>query len=118
MAAQGHCNIGKLREHELEMKRLKEHENEERKARSLALKLAAQNEDNSKDDSSEYSDAETLNMLTRRFQKFLKKKGKEKNQQAKRYNRKSYSHSINFICFGCWKQGHTKIEFSNLVHKE
>jgi len=62
--------FGKLREHELEMNRFKEQENGERKARGVTLKI----------DSSEDSEAETLNMLTTKFSKFLRKMGKEKNQ--------------------------------------
>jgi len=37
--------FGKLREHEIEMNRLKEQESGERKARSIALKAAALKED-------------------------------------------------------------------------
>jgi len=74
----------KLREHDLEMNRLKEKENKDRKVTGLTLKSAAQNEDNSEKCSSDCSDAEILNMFTRRFNKFLKKRGKEKNQKAKK----------------------------------
>ena len=44
-----------------------------------------------------------LKMLTNRFNKFLKKRRKEKYQQAKIYNKKSNSGSFNFTCFGCGK---------------
>jgi len=37
--------FGKLREHELEMNKLKEQENGDRKDRGLALKFASQNEE-------------------------------------------------------------------------
>jgi len=57
-------------------------------------------------------------MLTRRFNKFLRKKGKEKNQQTKRYTKKTDSNSSNFTCFGCGKQGNIKLECPNLVHKD
>ena len=68
--------FGKPREHELEMNKLKEQENEDRKARGLVLKTTTRNEEDNEDCSSDYIDVETLNMLTRRFNKFLKKKGK------------------------------------------
>ena len=42
-------------------------------------------------------------MLTRKFNKFLRKKGKEKNQQPKRYTKKIDSNSANYTCFGCGK---------------
>jgi len=57
-------------------------------------------------------------MLTRKFSKFLRKKGKEKNQQSKRDIKKTNSNAANFTCFGCEKQGHIKMECPNLVHKE
>jgi len=67
--------FGKLREHELEMNRFKEQENGERKSRSIAPKTAAQAED-SETDSSCDSGVETLNILTRKLSKLLRKKGK------------------------------------------
>jgi len=109
--------FGKLREHEIEMNRLKEQENGERKARSIALKTAAVVE-NSEEDSSCDSEVETLNMLTRKFSKFLRKRGKEKNQQTKRYTKKTDLNSTNLTCFGCGKQGHIKAECPNLNNKD
>ena len=67
--------FGKLREHELEMK---VQENGEKKARSIALKTATPVEE-TESDSSYDSGAKTLNMLTRKFNKFLRRKGKLKN---------------------------------------
>jgi len=48
----------------------------------------------------------------------MKKKAKENNHEAKRYNRKSDSGLTNFTYFGCGKQSHIKIECPNLVCKE
>ena len=41
-----------------------------------------------------------------------------KNQQIKRYNKKSYNGSTKFTCFGCSKQGHIKVHCPILVNKE
>jgi len=62
--------FGKIREHELEMNRFKEKENGERKARGITLKNAILGEE-SETNSIEDSKAETLNLLTRKFSKFL-----------------------------------------------
>jgi len=70
--------FGKLREHQLEMNRLKEQENGDKKARGIALKTVALG-DVRDTESREGSEIETLNIVTRKFSKFLKKKGKEKN---------------------------------------
>jgi len=72
--------FGKLREHELEMMRLKEMETLEKKIRSLALKSKAAEVETNEDNSKEKSDTESLNLLTRKFQKFIRLKNKTKNQ--------------------------------------
>jgi len=73
-----------LREHELEMTRLKEMKTVEKKSRSLALKTKAADIESSEESSNECSDTENINLLTRRFQKFIKMKGQMKNQQSKK----------------------------------
>jgi len=57
-------------------------------------------------------------MLTRKFSKFLRKRGKEKNQQIKRYTKKTDLNSTNLTCFGCGKQGHIKAESPNPNNKD
>jgi len=108
----------KLREHELEMTRLKEMESAEKKTRSLALKSKAAEVETSEDNTEEDSDTENLSLLTKKFQKFIKLKSRTKNQQSKRYNRKPDSNSNKLTCFGCGKQGHRKADCSNLANKE
>jgi len=70
--------------------------------KGIALKTDTQGEE-SESDSSEDREVETLNMLTRKFSKFLRKMGKEKNQQSKRYIKKIDSNVANFTYFGCGK---------------
>jgi len=110
--------FGKLREHELEMTRLKEMEFAKKKSRSLALKSKAAKIENSEDNTEDDSETENLNLLTRRFHKFIKLKSRSKNQQSKRYNKKSDSVSGKLTCFGCGKQGHIKVDCPNLSNKE
>ena len=110
--------FGKLCEHELEMTRLKEMKTVEKKSRSLALKTKPADVESSEGISDECSDTENLNLLTRRFQKFIKMKGKMKNQQSKRYNKKSNNGSTKFIYFGCGKQEYMKVDCPSLVNKE
>jgi len=72
--------FSKLREHELEMTMLKEMETVEKKSKSCALKTKATDIESSEESSDKCNDIENLSLLTRRFQKFIKMKGKMKNQ--------------------------------------
>ena len=96
---------------------LNDQENEEKHVKSIALEAATQKIDQ---DSRDCSDSETLNMLTRKFGKFLKKNNKDKAQPSNRYNSKKPIdfNSSNYTCFGCGKQGHTKAKCLTTVSKE
>jgi len=110
--------FGKLREHELEMTRLKEMESAEKKSRSLALKSKAIEIENSEDNSEEDSGTEDLSLMAKKLQKFIKLKNRVKNQQSKRYTRKPDSNSNKLTCYGCGKQRHVKADYPNLANKE
>jgi len=110
--------FGKLREHELEMTRLKEMKSAEKKSRSLALKSKVAEIKTSEDSSKEDSDSEDISLLTKQFRKFIKLKRRGKDQQFKRYTRKSDLNSNKLTCYGCGKQGHVKADYPNLANKE
>jgi len=114
--------FGKLREHELELGRLKEEEEGEKK-QSIALKAAAKTEGRSKankdketaDHEDEDSDSETLNLMVKRFSKFLKYKNKSNAKSAAAGNRRfpskrQESSSNTPTCYECGKSGHIKPE--------
>jgi len=75
--------FGKLREHDLEMTRLKEMETVKKKSRSLAFKTKVVDVESSEESYDECSDTKNLNLLTRRFQKFIKMKSKMKTNKAR-----------------------------------
>ena len=108
--------FGKLREHELEMNRLNDQEHKEKHMRNIALKVASHRDDK---ESSEDSDGETLNLLTIKFSKILKKIS-NKNQSSNRYNSKKLNdfNSNSYIYFGCGKKGHIKADCPNNESKE
>jgi len=93
-------------------------ESVEKKSRSLVPKTKAADIESSEESSDECSDTENLNLLTKRFQKFINMKGKMKNQRNKRYNKKFDPNLAKFTCFGCGKQGHMKMDCPSLVNKE
>jgi len=95
--------FGKLREHEIEMQRLSELETSEKKVKSIALKASSKKSDETEEEVVEFSDNENLNLLVKKFGKYLKRKGNKGNQR--RYNSKQNdsSNSSKFSCYNCGK---------------
>jgi len=108
--------FGKLREYELEMNKLNVQESEDKHVRNIALKDAKHK---SKQDSSDESEEETLSLLSKKFNKFLKRnRNKESNKE--RYGNKKTSdfNSNNYTCFGCGEHRHIKVDCPNKEGKE
>ena len=61
---------------------------------------------------------ETVSMLTRKFNRFLIKKNRDRTQQRKRYSKSNDSNFSNYTCFGCVKPGHIKADCPNNQNKE
>ena len=78
--------FGKLREHEIEMQRLSELETGEKKVKSIALKASSKKSDETEEKATTSSDNANLNLLVKKFGKYLKRKGNKRNQR--RYNSK------------------------------
>jgi len=86
----------------------------DKKNRGLALKTSIPSSDKSEDDNVEGSKAQNLNLLVRRFNKFLKKKKNYGNitfQPKKNLKKGELSSSNGFICFECRKTGHIKVDY-------
>ena len=107
-----------MREHELEMIRLKEMETVEKKTKSLALKTRTVVQESTVEGSEDCSESDDINLLTRKFQKFIKMKNRLKNQQEKRGKNKSDYGSTKSVYFGCGKQGHMKAECPSIAIKD
>ena len=76
------------------------------------MKTSTKKNEELKDEVAESIESETLNLLVKRFGKYLKRKGVKGN--PKRYTSKhNDSNSSNFTCYNCGKQGHIKIECPN-----
>ena len=90
----------------------------EKKTKSLTLKTRTAVQESTDESSGDCSKFENLNLLTRKFQKFIKMKSRLKNQQGKRGKNKHDSGSTKFLCFGCGKQGHMKAECPSIATKD
>jgi len=90
----------------------------EKKTKSLALKTRTVVQESTDESSGEYSESEDINLLTRKFKKFIKMKNRLKNQQGKRGKNKTDSGSTKLVCFGCGKQEHMKAECSSIATKD
>jgi len=94
------------------MQRLNELESSEKKVRNIDLKTNTKKNEESEDEMAESSESENLNLLVKRFGKYLKRKGSKGNPN--RYTSKhNESNSSNFTCYNCGKQEHIKIECPN-----
>ena len=63
------------------MQRLSELESSEKKEKSIALKASSKKSDEIEEEAAESSDNENLNLLVKRFGKYLKRKGNKGNQR-------------------------------------
>ena len=112
--------FGKLQEHELELSRLEESEEVDKKKRTISLKAKAKEEESQQSETSseEDTDEENLNLLVKRFGRFLKK-NKNKRSFQNKFTRKNEASTSNptITCFECGKPGHIKMECPLLKKK-
>jgi len=110
--------FGKLREHEMELNRLREQESSEKKVKSIALKTSVLQKELSEEEGNS-DQGETLNLLTKKFNRFLKKKNRERSQSKRRYISKlNESNSTNYTFFCCGKPGHIEIDCPSNQNKD
>ena len=77
------------------------------------MKTSIPSTNKSKDDNAEGSDAKNLNLLVRRFNKFLKKNKNYGNRTfypKKNLKKGEPSSSNGYTCFECEKAGHIKVD--------
>ncbi|XP_014521666.1 aspartate, glycine, lysine and serine-rich protein-like [Vigna radiata var. radiata] len=105
--------FGKLREHELELNRLSVEE-AQGKRKTLAFKTEnSKGTSSEKDEESEDEDSDDDDMIHmfRKFNKFMKLKGKE---QFKKDRKKKHRSSLKYTCYGYGEKGHVNGDCPNL----
>src|ERR1044072_1536791 len=114
--------FGKLQEHELELGRLEQSEEHDKKKRNISLKAKAnEDEDTQSDDSQQEEDDENIALLVKKFGKFLRRNRMRKSTPFKKFPKKndgpSSSNTTNYTCFESGKQGHIKVDCPQLQKK-
>lgn len=82
------------------------------KKKGLALKASTSHREVSDEYPSKNS--ENLNLLVKKFFKFMKKKGRDMENFQKKSTKKSDSTPTTYTCFECAKQGHIRSKRSHL----
>jgi len=100
--------FGKLREHELELRRLNDKEDQGRK-KNIAFKTEVVKGKKQKEEE-DFDDDENLSLMIKKFKKFMKSKGRNQFKSNKKENQGS---SSNFKCYGCGETGHVKANCPN-----
>ncbi|KAF1860319.1 hypothetical protein Lal_00037657 [Lupinus albus] len=114
--------FGKLQEHEMELGRLTMHEDSDRKKKNITLKATTSKSKEDKDDDESDSDLddETMNLLVRKFSKFIKRKGgfkKFQKKEAKESTNKGKNNKDRFTCHECGKAGHMRFQCPTYLKK-
>ncbi|PNX77635.1 receptor-like protein kinase [Trifolium pratense] len=95
--------FGKLQEHEIQLNRLKESEEGEKKKKGLALAATTKNSEFEGGDSFDESD-DDMALLFRQFKKFMQHRGKPKQFQNSQ-KKSDEGTSFNATCYKCGKKG-------------
>ncbi|BAT74608.1 hypothetical protein VIGAN_01231100 [Vigna angularis var. angularis] len=113
--------FGKLREHELELGRLKDEEEIEEKKKSIALKVTskkaskiAQSED---DSDAEMDNNKLMSMVLRKFNRLMKNNSQLTNHAGNNKAKKAFK-STAIQCYECVKEGHIKPDCPDLKMKQ
>jgi len=97
--------FGKLQEHEMELQRLNQNEETDKKKRNIALKASSSMQEENEEEESE--DEEDFSLFVKKFQKFVKKRRIERRQNFNN-GRRSQEDSQILRCYKCNQLGHIK----------
>ena len=101
--------FGKLQEHEMELMRLNQHEENDEKKKGITLKASSSNQKGSdKEDLNEIDDDDDFSFVVKRFNKFLRNKGNQRRANFKSKKRVEDSSSLP-KCYECNQPGHLRV---------
>ena len=100
--------FGKLQEHQMELMRLNQHEENDKKKKVISLKTSSSiQEESEKEDLNEIEE-DDFSFIIKRFNKFLRNKG---NQRRTNINPKKRGEDSSFVpkCYECNQPGHLRV---------
>jgi len=98
------------------MDRLNLQENEDKRVKTIALKVVG---NKICQDSGDESEEETFSLLSKKFSKFLKRRNNKNSSSNRCDNKKSTEFNSNkYTCFRCGEHGHIKAECPNKENQE
>jgi len=102
--------FGKLQEHEMELMRLNQHEENDKKKKAIALKASSSTQEGSdKEDSIEIDKDDDLSLFVKGFNKFLRVRGNQRRSNFKSKKRAEDSSSTP-RCYECNQPGHLRVD--------
>ena len=102
--------FGKLQEHEMELLRLNQDEENDKKKKGIALKASSSiQEESDKEDSIEIDEDDDLGLFVKRFNKFLKVRGNQRRPNFKP-KRRTEDSSFTPKCYECNQPGHLRVD--------
>nr|KYP72357.1 putative acetyltransferase At3g50280 family [Cajanus cajan] len=112
--------FGKLREREKKLHIFEENEQQDKKGKGVSLRAlkSVKGKEVCEESSCEDSKTENLNLLVKKFRKFLRKKRNSPYKFNKKANKKEEASTSSYNCFECGKPGHIKAECPNLLKKQ
>ena len=102
--------FGKLQEQEMELMRLNQHEENDKKKKGIALKASFSiQEESDKEDLNEIEEDDDFSFFVKRFNTFLRNKG---NQRRKNFNPKKKGEDSSSVpkCYECNQPGHLRVD--------
>jgi len=102
--------FGKLQEHEMELLRLNQHEENDKKKKGIALKASSSiQEESDKEDLIDLDEDDDLNLFVKRFNKFLRIRGNQRRPYFKPKRRTKDSSSTPKY-YECNQPGHLRVD--------
>ena len=102
--------FGKLQEHEIDLMRLNQDEENDKKKKGIALKASSSiQKESDKEDTIEIEEDDDLSLFVKRFNKLLRVKGNQRRSNFK-LKKMTEDSSSTLRCYECNQPGHLRVD--------